>query len=93
MPGAHRHGDSRFCGATTIASDGGVYVNGKLWAVNDDPNTHGAGNLQSVVGSTVTVGGKRVIVAVGDKAGPDNALHPVPPTDPSTASSDVFAYG
>ena len=93
MPGAHRHGDSRYCGATTIATNAGVYVNGKLWAVNDDPNTHGAGNLKSVVGSTVMVGGKRVIVAVGDQAGPDNALHPVPPTDPSTASSDVFAYG
>lgn len=93
MPGAHRHGDTRMCDATTIASDFGVYVNGKLWAVEGDPETHGGGELVSVVGSTITIGGKKVIVAIGDVAKPDAALHPIPPTDPFARSTDVFAYG
>lgn len=92
MPGAHRFGDSRFCGATTVAVDRRVYVNGRIWAVNGDQNTHGGGGLISVYGSTVRIGGIRVICAVGDKAGADLALHPVPPTDPSSASGNVFVY-
>jgi uncharacterized Zn-binding protein involved in type VI secretion len=91
MPGAHRHNDSRFCGATTISS-GTVRVNGRAWAVEGDPNTHGGGELISVYGSTVRIGGKKVICAVGDKAGGDNALHPIPPTDPSTSSKNVWVY-
>ena len=91
MPGAHRHNDSRFCGATTISS-GTVRVNGRAWAVEGDPNTHGGGELISVYGSTVRIGGKKVICAVGDKAGGDNALHPIPPTDPSSSSGNVFVY-
>lgn len=93
MPGAHRQDDSRMCGAKTIASDFGVYVNGKLWSVENDPNTHGAGNLVSVTGATVNIGGKKVIVAVGDVAKPDMKKHPIPPTDPVGRSSDVFCYG
>lgn len=94
MPGAHRNDDLRYCMAKTIVvGQSTVRVNGKLWAVQDDPNTHGEGNLKSVVGSTVHIEGKRVIVAVGDIALPDLALHPVPPTDPATASANVKAYG
>lgn len=93
MPGAHRQGDSRFCGATTIVEgQSTVRVNGRLWAVSNDPNTHGEGRLQSVYGSTVRINGKRVICAVGDKAGGDLANHPIPPTDPSKSSKDVWVY-
>lgn len=93
MPGAHRDGDARYCDAKTIASDAGVYVNGKLWSVDGDPEDHGNGQLYPVVGFTVFVGGKNVIVAVGDKAKPDDFGHPDPPTDPKESSGDVFAYG
>jgi uncharacterized Zn-binding protein involved in type VI secretion len=95
MPGAHRHGDSRFCGASTIVEgQSTVYVNGKLWAVEGDPETHIDGNLIAVYGAkNVHAEGKLVIVAVGDKATPDDAGHPGPPTDPKGHSSDVSAYG
>lgn len=94
MPGAHRNDDLRFCTAKTIVvGQGSVYVNGKLWAVEGDPNDHGAGNLIQVYnGGNVYAEGKKIIVAVGDLAEPDNLFHPFPPTDPSTASGDVFAY-
>lgn len=94
MPGAHRNGDSRFCGASTIVQgQSNVKVNGKLWAVNGDPNSHGGGSLVAVYGArNVKINGKLVICAVGDKAGGDNKKHPLPPTDPAQASSDVFVY-
>jgi hypothetical protein len=93
MPGAHRDGDSRFCGATTIASQSKVRVNGKPWAVDGDPSTHGAGNLIQTYGAgNVRIGGVKVICAVGDKASGDLAFHPVPPTDPLGHSNDVSVY-
>lgn len=94
MPGAHRHGDSRFCGATTIVSgQSTVKVNGKLWAVAGDENTHGAGNLIPVYGAkNVRINGKLVICAVGDLAAGDNFLHPIPPTDPSGHATNVRVY-
>ena len=64
-----------------------------MWAVEGDPNDHGAGNLVQVYdGGNVYAEDKKIIVAVGDIAVPDNQFHPFPPTDPSTASGDVFAY-
>ena len=95
MPGAHRDGDSRFCGATTIVQgQGTVTVNGKLWAVEGDPESHIHGNLVAVTGAkNVYINGKLVIVAVGDVAGSDEEGHPGPPTDPQDSSGDVFAYG
>jgi len=94
MPGIHRHGDSRFCGATTVATgQSTVRVGGKLVAVEGDQSTHVGGALISVYGSTVKIGGKKVIVAVGDKAGPDSKKHPAPPTDPKGASATVIVYG
>lgn len=78
MPGAHRHGDSRVCGATTIVSgQGTVTVNDKLWAVDGDPNDHGGGALIAGGAPTVSINGKTVIVQ-GDAASAD-ALCPVPP--------------
>jgi hypothetical protein len=99
MPGAHRHTDSRFCGATTIVLlQTNVYVNGLLWAVEGDIDTHcneGA-LIQVVPKGNVYINGKKVITAVGDKAEPDNSCatpHPGPPTDPLGHSSDTYAYG
>ena len=95
MPGVHRNGDSRFCGATTtVTGQSTVRVNGKLWAVEGDPSSHGAGNLQSVYGAkNVRINGKSVICAVGDKASGDLEDHPVPPTDPKGHSTNVLVYG
>ena len=44
--------------------------NGKLWAVEGDPNTHGNGAL--IASSSVKINGKRVIVHRPDNAQPDN---------------------
>lgn len=94
MPGVHRHGDSRFCGATTIVTgQSTVKVEGKLIAVEGDMNSHGGGALQSVYDSTIKIGGKKVIVAVGDKASRDSKKHPAPPTDPKGHSMSVIFYG
>lgn len=69
-----------------------VFVNGRLWAVEGDPNTHIDGDLISVVGSTVFIGGKKVIVAIGDTAQTDGAGHSPQPVDPEESSGNVFAY-
>lgn len=100
MPGAHRHGDSRFCGATTIVEgQGSVTVNGILWAVEGDPDTHcHGGELSAIYGTTdVYIEGKLVICAMGDTAGPDKLAclikHPAGATDPLGHSNDVIVYG
>lgn len=95
MPGAHRDGDARFCGAKTIVvGQGSVFVNGKLWAVEDDPEDHGAGELIAIVApKNVYINGKLVICAVGDAAQPDNFPHFPPETYPEERSQDVFVYG
>lgn len=83
------------CGASTIVQgQSNVFVNKKLWAVDGDPETHGGGNLIPVYGTkNVYINKKLVICAIGDKAEPDAADHPPPPTDPDGHSSDVFVYG
>ena len=92
MPAAHRDDDRRFCSARTIVDgQSTVFVNGKLWAVEGDENTHIHGRLVSVVGSTVKIEGKEVIV-LGDRGLSDEQLHPLPSTDPQEASDDVNAY-
>lgn len=95
MPGAHRENDLRFCGATTIVNgQSSVWVNSKLWAVEDDPETHGNGQLVAVYGKkNVYINRKHVICAIGDEGLPDDAGHPLPSTDPEEHSSDVFVYG
>lgn len=91
MPPAHRHGDPRVCGATTtVVGQSTVYVNGKLWAVEGDPDTHGNGELIPS-GHTVFCEGKPVIVHAPDTAAPD-LIHPQPLTDTDGGSGDVFAY-
>jgi hypothetical protein len=96
MPAAHRQFDGRSCGAITIVSgQGSVYVNNKLWAVDGDQNSHGAGGLRPS-GSSVYVEGKLVIVNSPDSAAPDRLCpvvggsHCAPST--SEGSGDVSAY-
>lgn len=92
MAGAHRESDTRLCGATNIVEgQSTVYVNGQLWAVENDQDTHLEGRLISTIGSTVFIEGKKVIV-LGDTATTDLAGHTPPLTDPATASGDVEAY-
>lgn len=99
MPGAHRHDDTRFCGATTIVTgQTTVKVNGRLWAVEGDKDTHcNQGSLGAVYGNTVRIGGSKVICAVGDIAAPDRAgceiKHPTGATNPLGHSYDVIVYG
>lgn len=77
MPGAHTHGMSRACGATTVViGQSHVFVNGKLWAVEGDPNSHGNGALIAS-GSKVFINGKKVIVNAPDAAAPDNLCPPL----------------
>jgi uncharacterized Zn-binding protein involved in type VI secretion len=96
MPGAHRFDDLRACGAGTIVvNQFTVYVNGRLWAVLGDIDTHGNGQL-TPKGTTVFAGGLPVVV-LGDPAIPDDkcpledGAHCLPAT--ATASGDTFAYG
>lgn len=92
MAGAHRNTDSRNCGAKTVVSGQSfVYVNGLLWAVENDPEDHGNGQLVSVSAGTVLINGKKVIVLT-DAALADDAGHPPPLTYPQQASGNVKAY-
>lgn len=96
MPAAHRNGDSRICGATTVVvGQSTVYVNDQLWAVQGDIDTHGAGGLIPS-GSTVFVEDKPVIVHAPDSANPDSLCIPIgePHCNPMTAqgSGDTNAY-
>ena len=95
MPGSHCVGFTRYCGARTASSSQStVFVNGRLWAVEGDPNTHGLGNLVAFYGAkNIYINGKLVIVAVGDRATADLGGHIPPDTYPNQGSGDVAAYG
>ena len=87
---AHRHGDSRQCGASTIVvGQSTVFINNKLASVNQDPNSHGGGNLIAHC-NKVYINNKLAVNHTPDKAGGDNADHPAPPTDTAQGSPDVF---
>ena len=89
MAAVHRHGDNRSCGATTVVSgQSTVYVEGQLFSVDGDPNSHGSGALIAS-GSTVKINNKPIII-VGDNASSDTLGH----TNPSaaTGSGTVSAY-
>jgi len=97
MPAAHRNTDDRACGATTIViGQSTVFVNGLLWAVDGDIDTHcdPKGPLDPS-GSTVFIEGKNVVV-VGDgfyapDFQPPDCLVVHSPTA-ATGSGDVSAY-
>ena len=60
MPAAHRNSDSRACGASTVSAQSrNVYVNGLLWSIDGDPNSHGQGALSAATNS-VFIGGVAV---------------------------------
>ena len=76
MAYCHRHGDSRSCGATTeVTGQFFLTVDGKLWAVNGDKNTHGNGDLETS-NSWLTINGKGVIVE-NDHASSDGLCAPL----------------
>lgn len=97
MPGIHRDGDMRICGdLTQVTGQSKVFVEGKLVAVEGDQIYGGGAPLKAVYGTgTVEINGKKVIVALGDKALPakDTKKHPAPPTDPKGHSMTVIVYG
>lgn len=96
MPGVHRNGDTRFCGASTVVEgQSSVYVNGRLASVDGDPNTHLEGRNKPVYGArNILLEGKLIICAVGDSVYDiDLALHPEGPANPAGHSMDVIVYG
>lgn len=95
MPGVHRNGDNRACGATTVVTgQSTVFVEGKLFSVQGDPNTHGSGGLIAS-GSTVRINNLPIIV-LGDSANPDNLCIPLGGAhcapSATSASGTVSAY-
>ena len=91
----HRQGDSRICGATTVAQQFTVRANNRFVSIQGDPNTHGGGPLIA----TDTVGKVRVhgipVILNADPASPDS-LCPIPPhcgPNASSASPNVRAGG
>ena len=77
MPEAiHRDGDSRACGATTVATQTTVKAGGENVAVSGDPNSHGGGAINASGTKNVFIGG--VLVSnVGDPAGADSLCIPL----------------
>jgi len=65
-----------------------------LWAVKNDPNTHGAGGLIPANPRTVYIENINVIEH-GDPARPDGLCPLTPHCNPATAngSPNVFVYG
>jgi uncharacterized Zn-binding protein involved in type VI secretion len=91
MPEVHRNTDDRACGAKTVVSgQTSVYVNGKLWAVKGDTNTHDAGGLINRF-TGVYINGKPVIVR-NDPGQVDGQLHAGSADKASGFSPDVFCY-
>ena len=77
MAYCHRINDSRTCGAVTEQEGQDfVTVDSQLWAVENDPDSHGEGRLIHSQ-NYITISGKLVILQ-GDSATPDNAGHPNP---------------
>ena len=73
---SHRNSDSRACGATTIVNGQDfVKVDGQLWAVVGDPNSHGSGALNNSQ-DYIKISGKLVIL-LGDSAAPDSLCIPL----------------
>ena len=94
MPAAHRDGDLRACGAITSATgQSTVTVNGKLWAVLGDKDSHCTEGALAPTGTTVRIEGSPVTI-VTSPAAPDNSCN-IPThnnTDASTGSGNVNAY-
>ena len=91
MPAAHVNGQFRSCGATTVVEgQENVWVNDELWAVEEDPNSHGGGGLISETEPLeVFINDMKVINNTPDGAYPDSAGHVYPST--AEGSENVFA--
>lgn len=71
MAFSHRIGDDRACGAVTVQrGQDFVTVDGQLWAVEGDPDSHGSGELIHSQ-DYVSIGGILVILQ-GDSASADD---------------------
>lgn len=101
MPAAHRENDKRSDSTqskTIVKGQNSVYVNDKLWAVEDDEETDGFGHLISRSPGTIYIGDKKIIVEKIDDAKPDGRCgqqgadpehcHP----HPTEGSPNVFCY-
>lgn len=94
MPGVHRQGDSRTCGATTVVSgQNSVFANNLLISVNGDQNTHGNGQLVAAC-NNLFINNKLVVNNTPDSASADDLCPPLGGAhcSPVTAggSSDVI---
>ena len=94
MPGVHRQGDARTCGATTIVTgQSTVFANGLLISVNGDQNSHGDGQLVAAC-NNLFINNKLAVNNTPDSAAADDLCPPLGGAhcSPSTAggSSDVF---
>tara|TARA_R110000868_G_scaffold25423_7_gene99174 strand:- start:944 stop:1201 length:258 start_codon:yes stop_codon:yes gene_type:complete len=80
---------------TKVIGQSSVYVNGKLWAVDGDPEEPDHHDLGQLIptGQSVTINGKRVIVLTPDRAKIDGLGHVGMADATKTASSDTSAYG
>jgi len=68
----HRDRDARVCGAQTIVvGNTNVFCNSRLVSVDQDPNSHGAGNLNAR-NNSVYVNSKLVVNHTPEPAAPDN---------------------
>lgn len=90
----HRDTDRRICGAqTVVVRQSTVYANSLLVAVDNDPNSHGAGGLIARC-NEVYVEGIMVVNHSPENSKPDALCPPIGPPhcNPFTAqgSPDVF---
>lgn len=90
----HRETDSRVCGASTdVTGQSTVFANDLLVSVDEDPNTHGNGDLNA--GANKVFAEDRLVVRIYDDADPDDLCPPLGGAhcdpDSSSASPDVFA--
>ena len=93
----HRNGDSRACGAsTTVTGQSTFYVNNKLVAVQNDPNSHGSGGLNASI-NPGTIFVENIEMVVNGSSAAADALCPIvggPHCSPSatSGSDDTFAF-
>lgn len=98
MPKAHRVGDQRMCGATTVGAglNTNVFVNGQLAAVVGDLDSHNMlGALISQSPGTILINGIPMIASIMDQGSPDQIgliTHVTGLPTPGTGSPNVNMY-
>jgi uncharacterized Zn-binding protein involved in type VI secretion len=90
---SHRNGDARACGASTVVvGQDFVFIDDQLWAVLDDPDSHGDGGL--INSQDFVFINDKPIILVGDSANPDD-LCPIdmgPHCQPSAVSGSPTVF-